>query len=180
MKKLIAVALTYGAGLWTFSIHRPLEKKNMKNFVLLLIVLLSCACPLVLSQEEAQGVMKSSDANFTLLNIGQLAEQNPIDPQIGLLMTNAASGENASVNLTQIAPGAHGGAHYHQGLDEIDYVIQGQANMTVDGRNYTVQAGDLIYLPPLVDHDFTALGNETFRILVVFAPPFNGKDRVYV
>jgi mannose-6-phosphate isomerase-like protein (cupin superfamily) len=65
-------------------------------------------------------------------------------------------------------------------VDEIDYVIQGQANMTLDGRYYPVQAGDLIYIPPFTVHDFTALGNETLRILVVFAPCFDVKDRIYV
>jgi quercetin dioxygenase-like cupin family protein len=165
------------------------------KIVLLLIVALSCACSLALSLEEAQSAMKSSDAtaidsqklnsgvpegNFTFVNFSQLAEQNPIDPKIGYLRITAASGENASVNLTQIAPGVHPGAHYHRGVDEIDYVIQGRANMTLNGRDYPVQAGDLIYLPPFAVHDFTALGNETFRLLVFFAPPFNGKDRTNV
>jgi quercetin dioxygenase-like cupin family protein len=167
----------------------------MKKFVLLLIVAFSCASSLALSLEGAQDVMKSSNAtaidssqmssgaintNFTIVNLSQLAEQNPIDPKIGYLRINAAFGENASVNLTQIAPGSHGGAHYHLGEDEIDYVIQGQANMTLDGRYYPIKAGDLIYIPPFTVHDFTAIGNETFRLLVVFAPRLDVKDRIYV
>jgi quercetin dioxygenase-like cupin family protein len=129
------------------------------------------------SRQMSSGV---TDANFTIVNLSQLAEQNPIDPKIGYLRITAAFGENASVNLTQIAPGSHGGAHYHRGVDEIGYVIQGQANMTLDGRYYPVQAGDLIYIPPFTVHDYKALGNETFRLLVVFAPRFDGKDRINV
>jgi quercetin dioxygenase-like cupin family protein len=181
-------------GLRISTIDKDQERKNMKKIVLLLIAL-SCASSLGLALGETQGVMKSSDAtainsnqassegsgaNFTLLNISQLAEQNPIDPKIGYLRTYAASGENASVNLTQIAPGIHTEAHYHSNVDEVDYVIQGQANMTVDGKYYLVQKGDLIYIPSFTIHEFTALGNETLRILVVFAPPFNNKDRIYV
>jgi quercetin dioxygenase-like cupin family protein len=183
---------------WAYGHSRSISlrrERNMKKFVLLLIVALSCVCSLALSLEETQSVTKNSDAtaidsqqvnsgvpdaNFSIVNLSQLAEQNPIDPQIGYLRINAAFGENASVNLTQIAPGAHAGAHYHQGMDEIDYVIQGQANMTLDGRYYSVQAGDLIYLPPFAVHDFKAIGNETLQIMVVFAPPFDGKDRIYV
>jgi quercetin dioxygenase-like cupin family protein len=101
-------------------------------------------------------------------------------PQVGFLTRNAATGENASVNLTQTAPGAYFGAHYHRGLDEIDYVVQGRANMTLNGRDYPIEAADLIYIHPFAVHDFTALGDETFQIMVVFAPAFDGKDRVYV
>jgi mannose-6-phosphate isomerase-like protein (cupin superfamily) len=136
----------------------------MKKFLMLLILALSCASSLALSLQDSQDLVEASaadavdssqmnssgirDANLSIVNLYRFALENPIDPQIGFLTRNAASGENASVNLTQTAPGAHFGAHYHRGLDEIDYVVQGQANMTLDGRYYPVQAGDLIYLPP--------------------------------
>jgi quercetin dioxygenase-like cupin family protein len=195
MKTLIAAASTYGFGLMDILDREASGEKNMKKIVLFLIVVLSSACSLALALEEAQSLMESNnataidlqqansgapDANFTLLNLSQFAEQNPIDPKIGYLRTYAASGENASVNLTQIAPGIHTEAHYHSGVDEVDYVIQGQANMNVDGKYYLVQKGDLIYIPSFTIHEFTALGNETLQILVVFAPPFNSKDRIYV
>jgi mannose-6-phosphate isomerase-like protein (cupin superfamily) len=157
---------------------------------------LSCSSSLALSLQDSQDPIETSDAaaidseqtnsagisdvNFSIVNLHRFALENPIDPQIGFLTRNIATEENASVNLTQMVPGAHFGAHYHRGLDEIDYVIQGRANVTLNGRDYPVQAGDLIYIRPFAVHDFTALGNETFQNLVVFAPAFDGKDRVYV
>lgn len=157
----------------------------MKRYVLLLILALSSASCLALALQETHEQTEASDANspesnFTILNLPQFAEENPVGPDLAVLTKEAAFGKNASINLTQVIPGSHFGSHYHLARDEIDYVIQGQANMTIDGRDYPIKSGDLIYIPPSVVHDFTAIGNETFQIIVVFTPPFDGKDRIYV
>lgn len=117
---------------------------------------------------------------FTIVNLRQFIEGYPIDPKIDFFIKEAAFGKNCSINVTQAMPGSHYAAHYHSGHDEIDYVIQGQANMTVDGKDYSVKPGDLIYIPPFTVHDFTAMGDETYQVMVIFAPPFDGKDRTYV
>jgi mannose-6-phosphate isomerase-like protein (cupin superfamily) len=152
VQRLIAGLILWGLGL--LAIHEPSapgDKKHEKIFNVIDsgIELRFLTGPLAAG---FAGPCRSQccirDANLSIVNLYRFALENPIDPQIGFLTRNAASGENASVNLTQTAPGAHFGAHYHRGLDEIDYVVQGQANMTLDGRYYPVQAGDLIYLPP--------------------------------
>ena len=117
---------------------------------------------------------------FTMVNIFQIAEENPIDPKLGYMKKEAISGKNASVNMTLYMPGIHSGAHYHSATDEIDYIVKGQANLTMNGKDYPVKAGDLIYVPPFNVHDYVAVGNETFQIMAFFMPAFDGKDRVYV
>jgi mannose-6-phosphate isomerase-like protein (cupin superfamily) len=119
----------------------------------------------------------SQDENYTLLNLTKFAVENPIDPKIGSLSNQVVLGENASVNLAQLAPGSHFGAQYHNESDEMDYVIQGQANATLNGEVLPVKAGDMLYLPSGTVHDFEALGNENFLVFVVFAPPLSEKDR---
>jgi quercetin dioxygenase-like cupin family protein len=117
---------------------------------------------------------------YTTLNLYKYAEENPIDPKVGFLRKKAAFGKNASIDLTQLAPGTHFGTHYHSISDEIDYVIQGQANMTVNGEVRPIKSGDLIYIPPSIIHGFDALGNENLHVLVVYTPPLDEKDRTFV
>jgi len=99
---------------------------------------------------------------------------------IGFLTRNAALGKNASINVTQIEPGKSFGAHYHRYRDEIDYIVNGQANMTIAGKTRLVKAGDLIYIPPMTVHDFAGVGDGNMALVCIFTPPYDGKDRIYV
>jgi quercetin dioxygenase-like cupin family protein len=117
---------------------------------------------------------------YTLVNLNKFAEENPVDLKLGFLEKQTAIGKNANINLAQMEPGAHFGAHYHSVKDEIDFVIQGKANMTIDGEVRPIKSGDLIYIPPGTVHGFDALETENLLVLVVFAPPLDEKDRTFV
>ncbi len=117
---------------------------------------------------------------YILLNLNIFAEENPVDRKIGFLTKQTLLGDNESINLTQLEPGSHFKAHYHSISDEIDFVVKGQANMTVDGEVRPIKPGDLIYIPPGVVHGFDAFGDENLLVLVVFAPPLDEKDRTFV
>lgn len=140
--------------------------------LLLALVLVALLSPI--------GTSMAANSKYTFLNLTKFAEENPIDPKLDFLIKQAALGKNASIDLTQVAPGTHFGAHYHNASDEIDYVIQGQANMTIEGGVLSIKSGDLIYLPASTVHSYDVLGDENFMALVVFAPPFNESDRTFV
>jgi quercetin dioxygenase-like cupin family protein len=168
----------------------------MKQNAFLLILALCFVISPALGQQEASEPLAASNAaangselanssiplgdEFAMVNIFQIAEENPIDPKIGYMRKEVISGKKASVNMTVYMPGINSGAHYHNATDEIGYVVMGQANLTMNGKDYSVKAGDLIYVPPFNVHDYVAVGNETFQIMVFFMPAFDGKDRVYV
>jgi mannose-6-phosphate isomerase-like protein (cupin superfamily) len=143
-----------------------------KYIVVFLVVGLLFSISCAISQ---QPMLQSG--NYTLINLTKFAAENPIDPKIGSLSNQVVLGENASVNFAQLAPGSHFGAQYHSNSDEMDYVIQGQANATLNGKVILVKAGDMLYLPAGTVHDFEALGNENLQVFVVFAPPLGEKDR---
>lgn len=116
---------------------------------------------------------------YPLLNIRRFVEENA-DLKLGFLTKQTLLGKNASINLTQMEPGAKFRSHYHNISDEIDFVIQGEANMMIDGETRPIKSGDLIYLPPGTIHGFDAIGDENLLVLVVFAPPLDEKDRTFV
>ncbi len=161
----------------------------MRKIVLLMILALCCTSALSWAasdtwNQSAPGTPAASVENFgtefTLVNIDQFEKDNPVDPMIGILTRNAALGKNASINVTQIEPGKSFGAHYHRYRDEIDYIVLGQANMTIAGKTRLVKAGDLIYIPPMTVHDFAGVGDENMALICIFTPPYDGKDRIYV
>jgi mannose-6-phosphate isomerase-like protein (cupin superfamily) len=115
--------------------------------------------------------------NYTLMNLTKFAAENPIDPKLGFLSKQVVLGKNASINLAQLAPGSHFGAQYHSASDETDFIIQGQANATINGEVFPVKAGDLLYLPSGTVHDYEARGSEKMLVFVVFSPPFDERDR---
>ena len=161
----------------------------MRKFALLMTLALCCTFAVAWAASDAMNQsttgtpaesVENFGTNFTLVDIEQFAKENPVDPMIGFLTRNAALGKNASINVTQIEPGKSFGAHYHRYRDEIDYIVNGQANMTIAGKTHLAKAGDLIYIPPMTIHDFTGIGDENMALICIFTPPYDGKDRIYV
>jgi quercetin dioxygenase-like cupin family protein len=146
-----------------------------KIFVALSLAILS-SCLLVLAEEQS-----NLSANLTeKVNLIDLAQQKSVDMIAGLNITQVASGKNASVNLVMGPPGSVLKMHYHRYRDEITYCIKGQAVMNVSGKQLVMKVGDLLYIPALTIHGSEVTGNETLQLISIFAPPFDGKDRIYV
>ncbi len=176
--------------------RRDATYTTMKQNALLLILALCFVVLPALGQQEAGEPLASGNASanaseqtnssipsgdqFAMVNIFQIAEENPIDANLGFLRKEVLLGKNASVNMTVYMPGISSGEHYHSATEEIDYVVMGQANLTMNGKDYPVKAGDLIHIPPFNVHDYRSMENDTFQILVFFMPPLAENDRVYV
>ena len=88
-----------------------------------------------------------------------------------LLKTDLAGteGREGVVWLIEIAPGAATGKHYHPG-HEFVYVLEGAARTEVEGKlEATVQAGEVLYLPPGQVHKTTnASATAPAKALVVY------------
>lgn len=62
-------------------------------------------------------------------------------------------GREAVVARVEVAPGARAGRHTHPG-DEISYVLEGQAELLIDGQPMRlVKAGESFVIPAGVVHD---------------------------
>ena len=64
--------------------------------------------------------------------------------------------------------------HAHPDLEQATYVLEGEAMAEIDGKEYHVQAGDLLYYPPHVFHSIKVI-SERIKLLVIYAPPY-GED----
>ena len=114
------------------------------------------------------------------LSFEDLIRQHPIDPARGATVTEILRGEHASLNVWQMTNGMP--PHFHRDHEEIIIVKSGTARARIGDREVTMKAGDVILIPKGTVHGARALlaEGEPFRGWSIFAPAFDGKDRVLV
>ena len=67
-------------------------------------------------------------------------------------------------------------AHRHRRTEEIYYILEGQARMTIDRQQRDVSGGDAIAIPPGAVHSIRNTGNQTLRFLCCCAPAYEHDD----
>ena len=100
------------------------------------------------------------------------------DPAKGALVTEILRGEQASVNAWQISDAMP--PHLHKDHEEIIIVRTGRARARIGERDVDLKPGDVFLVPKNTVHAARAYGEEPFSGVSVFAPAFDGKDRVPV
>ena len=68
--------------------------------------------------------------------------------------------------------GAH--AHFHPGIEQVVYLLEGRALAEVDGQSKELGPGEVVFFPAGVAHVFTAT-TDTVKCLVIYSPPY-GED----
>ena len=63
-------------------------------------------------------------------------------------------------------PGQSTAMHFHPREEEAIFVLQGTANMSIDGQEVVVPAGSIVKFPNNVPHDVRNLGTE--RCVIMF------------
>lgn len=86
-------------------------------------------------------------------------------------------GEHATVNI--VTPKTAMKPHYHAAHEEIVYIIRGRGKMRLGDEVKPAQAGDVMFIPERTVHTFIPESDDCIA-LSVFAPAFDGKDRVFV
>ncbi len=67
-------------------------------------------------------------------------------------------------------PGGGGEPHYHDGVEQFVYVLQGQGISEIEGEQFEIGPNTLIYHPPGQLHRELAVSDD-FKVLVIYTPP---------
>jgi quercetin dioxygenase-like cupin family protein len=127
----------------------------------------------------ANSSLQEDTSGFVLINLTEDAGMNPIATENQSSISRLIWGENLSANHVQVSPGTEIKMHYHEGLEELALVIGGQGIINVTGMNYTINAGDLFYLPVNMPSAMYVIGDENLDLVSIYVPPSNG-TRTYV
>jgi quercetin dioxygenase-like cupin family protein len=86
-------------------------------------------------------------------------------------------GEHATVNI--VTPKTAMKPHYHATHEEIAYIIRGHGKMRLGDEVKPAKAGDVMFIPKKTVHTFIPESDDCIS-LSIFAPAFDGKDRIFV
>ena len=85
--------------------------------------------------------------------------------------SDAETGGLCSVWEGEVPPGAVGaGPHYHHGIDEFFYVLEGELVIRVGGEHHTALRGTFVFVPRETIHGFYNASGEAARVLVMHHP----------
>ena len=85
--------------------------------------------------------------------------------------------QNQSLAEATMAPGQSTQRHYHIHSEEFYFLLEGLAQMEVDGCIKNVGPGDAILIPPGDRHQITA--QTQLRFLCCCAPPYKHSDTFF-
>lgn len=84
------------------------------------------------------------------------------------------TGGELSVNRLTLSDGADGARPHHHALSaELFYVVEGAAEILLDGTMVRVEAGGTVLVPPRMVHAFGAAPGSTADLLIVLTPGVN-------
>ena len=97
------------------------------------------------------------------------------------MLLDAELGGTANQSLAEawLEPGQATQRHYHARSEELYVLLDGSAEMEVDGDRRAVGPGDAILIPPGAWHQIRAGDGEPVRFLCCCAPPYAHEDTYF-
>lgn len=90
---------------------------------------------------------------------------------IRLLADSSSTGGALSTQRVSLVDGANGAApHHHSRSAELFYLLDGTAQLLSGDQVVTAERGDVVIVPPGLDHAFAAAPGEDAEILIVITP----------
>ncbi|MGQ9629460.1 MAG: cupin domain-containing protein [bacterium] len=88
-----------------------------------------------------------------------------------ILSPKLQSIKRVAVGMVAIPPGAEGGLHSHDGVDEVWYIVSGSGRVQVGDEMAEIGPETVIYGPPGLPHQLINTGNEVLKAIWVISPP---------
>jgi mannose-6-phosphate isomerase-like protein (cupin superfamily) len=81
-------------------------------------------------------------------------------------------GVSFSFSLTEIHPGGEAEPDAHEGREHCFFVLSGVGDAKVNGKKFTLNPYECLWIPPGAEHEIRPVGGQTLRFLVVTLPAF--------
>ena len=112
------------------------------------------------------------------LTLTRLADENPLGPDEGFKIMEIGRDANSSHHLVWIRDGEV--PHRHDRHDLFVVILKGHGGMRLGNDEQPVGEGSILYVPRGTPHAFRNLSGRPALAYAVYAPAFDGKDRVVV
>lgn len=151
----------------------PMKRRRLLTTCVACFLLIHCGC---VSRSDQIVAWKNNAVSRH--KIAEAMRENPLAPDQNICVSLLSKTEQASVHLVQVRVAEK--PHVHQTHDLTVFVVRGYGDMTMGTETRKVREGDVIHIPAGVRHYFTNRSESPSAAVVVFSPPFDGKDTVPV
>jgi len=91
-----------------------------------------------------------------------------------LIGAETVGAKQVEVLVGEIERGKGALPHAHPGIEQVCYLLEGEAHVEVAGEKFEMRPGDACFFPPDKMHLFLVT-SERARVLVIYSPPY-GED----
>lgn len=92
-----------------------------------------------------------------------------------LISPETVGAKQLEVLIGELERGKGALPHAHPGIEQVCYLLEGEAHIEVAGDKFELKAGEACFFPPDEMHLFIVT-SEKARVLVVYAPPYLEKN----
>jgi len=110
--------------------------------------------------------------------LASLAARVPLTEDQDFRVEELGRSEHTSHHVGAIRTGEQ--LHRHDHHDQLVVLVRGHGTMRIGEEIRPIEQGSITFLPRGVPHAFTNGGVEPAIAYLVYAPPYDGKDRVIV
>lgn len=89
------------------------------------------------------------------------------------------TGEHEQVVVMTIPPGGEIGDEVHPDTDQVLAFVDGRGEAILDGERSEVSADDLVFVRAGTRHNFLNTGDESLRLITIYAPPEHAPGTVH-
>lgn len=123
-----------------------------------------------------------SVANY-LIKAGSVAGYSPANHRhtvnSRLIGRDNVGAQNLEVVLGVMERGPGALPHAHPDLEQVCYLLEGSAHVTVNDAVFDMAPGDCCFFPAKAKHSFVVTSEGPTRVLVIYSPPYEeNPDRV--
>ena len=118
------------------------------------------------------------------MHINNIDSQEPFTTKdgstiISLLDLSNAPVKNQSLAEASLPANKSTERHYHKLSEEFYYLLEGQAEMEINGIRKTMTSGDAVVIPAESWHQITASKDWPIRLLCFCSPPYSHEDTYF-
>ena len=92
-----------------------------------------------------------------------------------LIGPETVGAKQVEVLIGELGRGKGALPHAHPGLEQVCYLLEGEAHVEVAGEKFEMKAGEACFFPPDAMHIFLVT-SEKARVMVIYAPPYLEKN----
>ncbi len=90
------------------------------------------------------------------------------------LVTKEIAGGRFEMVHGRLQPGGHAARHHHAETFQAMFVLAGVADVALgDAPPRRCGPGDIVRIPPGLDHEVTSLGPDPLELILVYSPPLS-------